>query len=45
MPDAPVSRRSFLDTLLFPIRLVITSIAGAIFSLDRLQYYQGRGYF
>jgi len=35
----------FLDTLLFPIRLVITSIAGAIFSLDRLQYYQGRGYF
>jgi hypothetical protein len=35
----------FLDTALFPVKLVLTSIAGAIFTLGRLQFYQDRGFF
>jgi protein involved in polysaccharide export with SLBB domain len=35
----------FIETALFPVRLVLTSLAGAIFTLGRLQVYQQRGWF
>ena len=35
----------FIDSALFPIKLVLTSLSGAIFSLGRLQFYQDRGFF
>ena len=34
-----------LQTILFPVRLVLTSLAGAIFTLGQLSYYQDRGFF
>jgi protein involved in polysaccharide export with SLBB domain len=34
-----------LQTALFPIRLVLTSLAGAIWSLGQISYYQDRGFF
>jgi polysaccharide export outer membrane protein len=34
-----------LQTALFPIRLVLNSLAGAIWSLGQLSYYQDRGFF
>jgi protein involved in polysaccharide export with SLBB domain len=34
-----------LQTALFPVRLVLNSLAGAIFTLGQLSYYQDRGFF
>ena len=34
-----------LQTALFPIRIVLTSLAGAIWSLGQISYYQDRGFF
>jgi protein involved in polysaccharide export with SLBB domain len=35
----------FLDTLLFPVKLVLTGISSALFAYDRLRYGPGYGYY